>query len=113
MVPEVAGSNPVSHPPRGGEHRPKIAEKKVRFRVLTPLGNEVRIFARRERRRTGRHGDSREGKFPTVAPATENTPRTRPKLIENRGFECIERAHKGGHYVPSGPGFGRGGSKKT
>ena len=43
----------------------------------------------------------------------ENTPDEQPKLIENRGFECIERAHIGGHYVPPSPTFGSGGSNNV
>ncbi len=45
---------------------------------------------------------------PSAAPAAKNTPKERPKLIENSGFECIERAYFGRHYVLLSPTFGSG-----
>ena len=55
-----------------------------------------------------------EVEFPTCRSCgVKNTPNEQSKLIENRGFECIERAHTDRHYVLSGPTFGSGGSNNV
>jgi hypothetical protein len=45
---------------------------------------------------------------PPAAPAAQEHSGEQPKLIENRGFECIERACFDRRYVLSNPTFGSG-----
>ena len=102
MVPEVAGSNPVVHP-RSACNETAFGlfrsgadseSKKLVPEVLTPLGGLFIVEASQRAAVVCRAlRFARRGVPHLPLPRRKNTPHERRlKLIENRGFECIERA---------------------
>ena len=94
---------------RHAENALECFSEKVDPEVLTPLGGVSIVYARSELVRHCQRCVLLEMEFPTCRSCgVKNTPKEQPKLIENSGFECIERAYFDRHYVLSSPTFGSG-----